>query len=96
MKVPLPALSKLQQCCNNLILWSSVSTSCGMGAVHQPAMRRWAAMRCRYGESPAAPLVASLEAYERAIGEGAAPSPLPLYLEQQPSLQRSSRCTWPL
>ena len=49
-------------------------------------------MRCRYGECPAAPLVASLEAYERAIGEGAAPSPLPLFMEQQPSLQLSSRC----
>ena len=49
-------------------------------------------MRCRYGESPAAPLVASLEAYERAIGEGAAPFPLPLYMERQPSLQLSSRC----
>ena len=53
-------------------------------------------MRCRYGESPAAPLLASLEAYERAIGEGAAPSPLPLYMERQPSLQLSSRCLCPL
>ena len=37
--------------------------------------------------------MASLEAYECAIGEGAAPSPLPLYMEQQPSLQLSSRYT---
>ena len=52
-------------------------------------------MWCRYGESPAAPLVASLEAYEHAIGEKAAPSPLPLYMERQPSLQLSSRYTCP-
>ncbi|CAK0781544.1 hypothetical protein CVIRNUC_005400 [Coccomyxa viridis] len=52
--------------------------------------RRALALHLWYGESPAAPLLASLEAYERAIGEGAAPSPLPLYMERQPSLQLSS------
>ena len=41
---------------------------------------------CRYGEPPAAALAASLEAYEQAIQEGAAPPPLPLYMEGHPPI----------
>jgi len=47
---------------------------------------------CRYGESPAAPLMASLQAYEQAIQEGAAPSPLPLYMEHQPPFKHLEQC----